>query len=232
VGSPLDLPSVQRRLCRKSVHGSTISPRTDNGTLEINWLALRPELVEGKAANCSTASGEREGRGEGYGRTEEMVYLEKINNFLNKILMILGSVAVLFLMALATVNVVLRFFFNAPYRGTYELVGFSGAIVIAFALGYTQKRKDHIVVDILTEKFPKRINRILDGINYFITMIFFALVSWQIFVWGVKISESGEVSETIKIIFHPFIYCVSFGFAVFSFTLIIDFLKNLRSKPG
>ncbi|MFB3886034.1 MAG: TRAP transporter small permease [Thermodesulfobacteriota bacterium] len=163
---------------------------------------------------------------------QEMVYLEKINQFLNKILMILGGVAVLFLMSLATVNVVLRFFFNAPYRGAYELVGFSGAIVIAFALGYTQRRKDHIVVDILTEKFPKRVNRILDGVNYLITMIFFALVSWQVFVWGMKVAKSGEVSETIKIVFHPFIYSVSLGFAVFSFTLLIDFLKNLRSKAG
>jgi len=159
-----------------------------------------------------------------------MNHLEQINIFLNKILMIIGSIAVLSLMSLATGNVVLRFFFNTPYRGAYEVVGFLGAIVIAFALGYTQKRKDHIVVDILTERFPKRINRILDAINYFITMIFFAIVSWQIFVWGIKIAKSGEVSETIKIIFHPFVYCVAVGFLVFSLTLLIDFLKSLQTK--
>ncbi len=156
--------------------------------------------------------------------------LDKINTFLNRILLIIGGVAVLALMSLATGNVVLRFFFNAPYRGAYEVVGFLGAIVIAFALGYTQKRKDHIVVDILTERFPKQVNRILDGINYLITTVFFAIVSWQVFVWGIKIAKSGEVSETIKIIFHPFVYCVGVGFAVFSLTLMIDFLKNLQSK--
>ena len=144
--------------------------------------------------------------------------------------MVVGSVAVLLLMSIATVNVCLRFFFNAPYRGAYELVGFLGAIVIAFALGYTQKRKDHIVVDILTEKFPKRVNRILDGINYLITTIFFSVVSWQVFIWGMKISKSGEVSETLKIIFHPFIFSVSLGFALFSFTLVIDFLKNFQRR--
>jgi hypothetical protein len=45
-----------------------------------------------------------------------------------------------------------------------------------------------------------------------------------------KISKSGEVSETLKIVFHPFIYCVAFGFAVFALTLIIDFIKNLKSE--
>jgi TRAP-type C4-dicarboxylate transport system permease small subunit len=160
-----------------------------------------------------------------------MDYLEKIDDFLNKILMVLGSVAVLLLMSVATVNAFLRIpYIKATWRGAYETVGFLGAIVIAFALGYTQKRKDHIVVDILTEKFPKRVNKILDGVNYFITTIFFAVVSWQVFVWGMKISKSGEVSETLKIVFHPVIYCVALGFAVFSLTLVIDFLKNLKGK--
>src|SRR5512147_810771 len=120
-----------------------------------------------------------------------MNYLKRVNDFLNKILMFLGSVAVLLLMSIATVNAFLRIpLIKSTWRGAYETVGFLGAIVIAFALGYTQKRKDHIVVDILTEKFPKKVNRVLDGISYFVTMIFFALVSWQVFVWGVKIWKS------------------------------------------
>ena len=159
-----------------------------------------------------------------------MNYLENINDFLNKILMFVGSLAVLFLMSLATVNVCLRFFLNAPYRGAYELVGFSGAIVIAFALGYTQKRKDHIVVDILTEKFPKRVIKVLNAISYFVMMIFFSIMAWQVLVWGVKIAKSGEVSETLKMMFHPVIFGVSFGFAVFSLTLLIDFLKAVLGR--
>jgi TRAP-type C4-dicarboxylate transport system permease small subunit len=155
-----------------------------------------------------------------------MRYLEAINIFLNKILMILGGVAVLALMALATGNVVLRLF-HLPFRGAYEIVSFLGAVVIAFALGYTQKRKDNIVVDILTAKFSKKVNRVLDGINYLVSTVFFSVVSWQIYKWGMKIWESHEVSETLKVIYHPFIFCVSFGFLVLSLTLIVDFLKTL-----
>ncbi len=155
-----------------------------------------------------------------------MKYLEALNNFLNKALMVIGGIAVLALMSLATGNVVLRIF-HIPFRGAYEIVSFLGAVVIAFALGYTQKRKDHIVVDILTDKFSPKTNRVLDGINYFVTMIFFAIISWQIYVWGIKIWESGELSETLKVIYHPFIFCVSLGFAVLSLTIFIDFVKTL-----
>jgi TRAP-type C4-dicarboxylate transport system permease small subunit len=155
-----------------------------------------------------------------------MKYLESINVFLNRLLLILGGIAVIMLMSLATVNVVLRIF-HIPYSGTYEMVSFLGAIVIAFALGYTQKRKDHIVVDILTERFSKQTNKVLNIISYGITMVFFAVVSWQIFIFGMTIWKSGEVSETLKIAYHPFIFGVSVGFAVLSLTIVIDFLKTI-----
>jgi TRAP-type C4-dicarboxylate transport system permease small subunit len=156
--------------------------------------------------------------------------LQKFLNVLNnKIMMILGGIAVLALMVLATGNVVLRIF-QAPFRGTYEIVGFLGAIVIAFALGYTQQRKDNIVVDILTERFSKEVNRRLDMINYFVTMIFFGIIAWQIIVWANKLVVGNEVSETLKIIFYPFVYAVAFGFVVFSFTLLVDFLQTVMNR--
>ena len=66
-----------------------------------------------------------------------MKYLDKLNDFLNKILIILGGIAVMALMLLATGNVVLRMF-GMPYRGAYEIVSFLGAVVIAFALGFNR----------------------------------------------------------------------------------------------
>ena len=44
------------RLCHKSVHGSTSSPRTDHSPLEISYLTVRPEPVEGQTANYDTVS--------------------------------------------------------------------------------------------------------------------------------------------------------------------------------
>ena len=155
-----------------------------------------------------------------------MKYLETVNDFLNKILMILGGIAVMALMLLATGNVILRIF-SMPYKGTYEIVSFLGAVVIAFALGFTQKRRDNIVVDILTNKYPKELQNLVDKIADLVIMIFFALVCWQIYVWGIKIVESREVSETLKIPFHPFVFAVAIGFAILSFTAFIDFLKKL-----
>ncbi len=155
-----------------------------------------------------------------------MKYLETFSNFLNKIAMILGGIACLALMLLATGNVVLRIF-HMPFRGTYEIVAFLGAIVIAFALGHTQKHRDHIVVDILSEKFPKKLQTVIEALSDLIIMIFFGIVSWQVYVWGMKIYESHEVSETLKIIFYPYVFAVAVGFALMCVTALIDVLKKL-----
>jgi TRAP-type C4-dicarboxylate transport system permease small subunit len=160
-----------------------------------------------------------------------MKYLDVLNDFLNKILMILGGIAVMALMLLATGNVVLRIL-NMPYKGTYEIVSFLGAVVIAFALGFTQKTKSNIVVDILTEKFSKELQNIIDKIADLIIMVFFGIACWQIYVWGIKICESQEVSETLKIPFYPFVFAVAIGFAVLSFTAFVDFLKKLFGEEA
>jgi TRAP-type C4-dicarboxylate transport system permease small subunit len=158
-----------------------------------------------------------------------MQSLEKLNQALNKWLLIIGGIAVLILMALATGNVLLRII-GLPFRGAYELVSFLGAVVTAFALGYTQKRKFNIVVDVLSDKFPPGAKRFLDAIGYLIALLFFAVIAWVILKWGLKIAASGEVSETLKIIHYPFIFCVALGFAVLSLTLLIDLLGTFRKK--
>jgi TRAP-type C4-dicarboxylate transport system permease small subunit len=155
-----------------------------------------------------------------------MKFIEQTLGFFNKIAIIIGGIAVLALMSLATINVCFRIF-GMPYRGTYELVSFLGAVVTAFALGFTQKRRSHIVVDILTDHYPEKLKRFVESIGFVISMVFFAIIAWVIFRWGLQIAHSGEVSETLKIIYYPFIFCVSIGFLILSFTLLVDFLNTL-----
>jgi TRAP-type C4-dicarboxylate transport system permease small subunit len=158
-----------------------------------------------------------------------MELLEKISKNLNRALMIIGGISVILVMLLAFSNVVLRIF-KIPFSGTYELVGFLGAAVIAMALGDTQIRKDHVMVDVLTRKFPEKVIKAIDGFKYLASMIFFSIVSWQLVKWGIIRIKTGEVSETLKIAYYPFVFCVAFGFIVLVLALLIDFLLLFRKK--
>ena len=139
--------------------------------------------------------------------------------------MIAGGVSLLALTLLATTNVALRIF-RVPASGTYEVVSFLGAIVTAGALGHTQKRKDHIVVDILSDKFPAPVKRVLDRVSYALILVFFSIVSWQTFVYGRRLMATGEVSEALKIAYYPFVFLVGFGFAVLALTAFLDLVET------
>jgi TRAP-type C4-dicarboxylate transport system permease small subunit len=152
--------------------------------------------------------------------------LERISELLRRVLMIAGGVSLLALTLLATLNVALRIF-QVPVSGTYEVVSFLGAIVTAGALGYTQKRKDHIVVDILSEKFPVPVKRVLDRASYCLILVFFSIVSWQTFVYGKRLLRTGELSETLKFAYYPFVFLVSAGFAVLALTILLDLLETV-----
>jgi TRAP-type C4-dicarboxylate transport system permease small subunit len=158
-----------------------------------------------------------------------MLFLIKFNTYLIKIFTFFSGLAIVVLTGIAAANMLLRVIY-VPINGSYELIGFCGAVATGFAFGYTQVRKDHIIVTIFTDKFSPKTNKVLDGLNYFVNMIFFFIVSRETLKWGFKIAQTGELSETLKIIYHPFIYCLSLGFAVLSFTLLIDFLKVLWGK--
>jgi len=158
-----------------------------------------------------------------------MKYLDYATDVINKVLLVLGGVAVLALMLLATGNVTLRIF-HIPFRGTYEIVSFLGAIVISFALGYTLKKRDHIVVDIISDKFPESLKKVIDIFADICIAVFFAIVAWQMYVWGMKIWDENEVSETLKIVYYPFVFACALGFAAISVSALVDFLKKIIGR--
>lgn len=155
--------------------------------------------------------------------------LERFSELLRRLLMVAGGVSLLALTLLATMNVVLRMF-QVPVSGTYEIVSFLGAVVTAGALGYTQKRKDHIVVDILSDRFPAPVKRVLDRVSYALILVFFAIVSWQTFVYGKRLMSTGEMSETLKIPYYPFVFLVSLGFVVLALTVLLDLIETVWTR--
>lgn len=152
--------------------------------------------------------------------------LDKVSNFLNQALLWIAGFALVSMILMTGANIVIRIFWM-PIRGTYELMGYFGAVVTAFALGYTQLGRGHIAVDILVLRFSERTQRILNGINYFICMVFFAIVAWQIAKYATTLWKTGEVTETLRIIYYPFTYGVSLGCFVLALVLLVDLLKLL-----
>jgi len=157
--------------------------------------------------------------------------LERITRFLNQMFMLIAGVFLIAMIFLTCANVFFRLVW-VPVSGTFELMGYFGAVLTALALGYTQIKRGHISVDIVVLGFSKTGQRVLTIINDAICMVFFAVVSWQIAKYAKTLWRTGEVTETLQIIYYPFTYGVALGCAVLSLVFLTDFLKQIQGRTG
>lgn len=152
--------------------------------------------------------------------------MEKISLYLNRAMVLIGGIFLVGMVILTNANIIFREVW-VPIRGTFELMGFFGAVVAAFALGYTQIKRGHISVDVLINTFPEKIKRILRAVNSVACMLFFSLLAWQLTIKATTLLDTGEVTETLRIIYYPFIYGVAFGCAVLSLVFLTDFIRSI-----
>lgn len=161
-----------------------------------------------------------------------MDLLIRVNKFLNKLLTLTGGVFLLGMIILTCANIFIRQFY-IPIRGTFELMGYAGAVVTAFALGYTQFTNGHISVDVLVNSYPKFLKRVVGLINHAVCCVFAAFMAWHVLMKAFTLKNAGELSETLNIIYYPFTYAVAFGCLVLALALATDFLKALLpAKEG
>jgi TRAP-type C4-dicarboxylate transport system permease small subunit len=158
-------------------------------------------------------------------------FLERVSNKLSKWFSWIGGIALLSLTGIACANMLMRPL-GIPITGAYELVGFFGALVVALPLGYAQINRSHISVDILATRYSTRTKKIMNAISSFLCMIFFILVAWETADYATAIWKRGETSETLRIIYHPFVYLVALCCLLLSFVLLVDFLKSLIPVKG
>ncbi|HTY22115.1 MAG TPA: TRAP transporter small permease [Desulfomonilaceae bacterium] len=158
-----------------------------------------------------------------------MEALNKVNEWFNGALTFLGGLALVLMTLISCVNMVLRLFGHA-LASSFELVSFLGALTVALPLGYTQIKKSHIAVDILSSTFSPGSRRIVVGISLVLGIILFSVAAWQVGAYAEILRRTGEVSETLRLSYYPFAYGVAIACGSMTFSLLVDLISML-AKP-
>lgn len=135
--------------------------------------------------------------------------------------------ALVSMMVLTCCDVILRFF-RHPIPGTYEIVGLLGTVVISFSLAYTTAQKGHIAVEFVVQRFTRKTQNIIDSTNDLLSLILFAIITWQSTLYGFDLKQSGEVSLTVQFPIHPFVFGISLGCGMVCLVLAMDLYKSFR----
>ena len=146
---------------------------------------------------------------------------------LSQVLSFSAAAILAVMMFLTALDVCLRYFFNRPLAGAFELVGYMMAILVPFSIAYCYQERGHIVVDLFMEKFRKKTRLGVDIITVFLTMIFTALIAWQNVIHFFEVKHSGLTSSVLSIPEYPFISPTAVAFATASLILFVRLLESI-----
>lgn len=144
----------------------------------------------------------------------------KLSRWMN----VIAGVALTFMILLTVADVILRSF-RSPIVGTYELVAFSGAVVIGFSIPITSWLKGHIYVDFFILKLPQTGRKIFNIVTKCLGIGLFLIISSNLMILGMDLYKSGEVSPTLHVPFYLIIYGIGICCFFQCLVLLCDIVK-------
>jgi len=159
--------------------------------------------------------------------------INKLLSFLSKIMGIVASLAVLILLIVTTLDVLLLKIFASPIPGASELIAvFMPFVVFGFLLE-TQRKKQHITVDLITSKITNpKIKQIFDIFINLVCMLLILTITWFIVPQALRSTAMREhVSGLIP---YPVFYAklfTAFVFCLVTVQSIIILAMSIINKP-
>jgi len=146
---------------------------------------------------------------------------------------ILAGVCFFSVMALVLANIIMRNLFSMPILGTVEIVGLLVATGLGLALANCEMSDGHIGMDLNLDKLlSKGTQKVIEIVSYVISLSFWAIVVWRLFVYASTSFANGRVTPTASIPLYPFIFVL--GFNVFCLCVAIGYklVRNIREMSA
>jgi TRAP-type C4-dicarboxylate transport system permease small subunit len=138
--------------------------------------------------------------------------------------------ALMFLiMAAMTADVVGRYFFNAPIKGSYELIGLAMGAVIFLGLPLCTARGEHICVDLFDRWFSTRARRLAQQVtvNTLGAATFF-FISWRLAIEAMNYARNNEVTMITRVPFSALAWLESVLIGIAGVMFVVRLVKALR----
>lgn len=155
--------------------------------------------------------------------------IEAVIYRINKAAALVASIVLAAMMLLTVADVIGRYFFSKPIRGTWELVGLLLVCAGTWGWGYCQMDKGHVSVTVIIDRLPRKIQAIIRSVTYLIGFVGFSLLCWRMCLRTIKFINlpSGGLTETLEIPYYPFMLVLVIGAGIMALILLIDLLHSL-----
>lgn len=138
---------------------------------------------------------------------------------------VIGSIGLIAMMLLVTVDVAGRFFLDKALIGAYELVEYLMIIVIFLGIPYGQVNKQHVNVELVTAMLKGRVRAAVESITYLATIIIAVLLSWASVMQTNAIWKAKQSSQVLLIPQWPIATIMAIGCISYTLALLVDFFR-------
>ncbi|UCD29287.1 MAG: TRAP transporter small permease [Planctomycetota bacterium] len=142
---------------------------------------------------------------------------------------VVAAAVLAFMMLLTVADVIGRYFFSRPIKGTWELVGLLLVCAGTWGLAYCQIEKAHISITIMYDLFSRRVRAGMSAFACLIGLGGFSFISWQTFVLAKKyfLLPKMDETDTLGLPFSPFILLLSIGAGMMALILVVDVVRYI-----
>ncbi|MFN3890189.1 MAG: TRAP transporter small permease [Beijerinckiaceae bacterium] len=139
---------------------------------------------------------------------------------------LLAGVFLLLLMAFTVLDVVMRYFFNAPFRGSLESTEFAMAVIVFLGLAYCGWAGGHIGVDLFEKLLEKPSMRFVPVMVHLAGAALFAVIAYQ--VVNETLHAWTQATNMLRVPHWPFRLVAAFGSGLFAIVLLIHAVQAAR----
>jgi TRAP-type C4-dicarboxylate transport system permease small subunit len=134
-----------------------------------------------------------------------------------------------FMMLVTLADVAMRYI-GRPIVGSMELISFTSAVVIGFAIPYTSWTKGHIIVDFLMEMLSPKSVRILRIITRCLGIALFLFAAYNFIAYGLDLIRSKEVTPGLRIPYYPITFGLALSCLLQTLTLVCDLITTVKEE--
>lgn len=141
----------------------------------------------------------------------------------------LGATVIFLMMMVVTVAVVSRAL-GSPIVGDVEIVQLLMVVVIMMALGGVESEKGHVSIGLIVDRFPPRVQALLDVLAVVLTVLVTFTVSLVHFrVAWTYLTERPFSSDLLSIPLYPFKIIIAIGFLLWGLEALNHLPKALQA---
>jgi TRAP-type C4-dicarboxylate transport system permease small subunit len=135
--------------------------------------------------------------------------IARLDRGLEPLLGVAAGVLLFCMMSVTFVDVVLRYLFNAPLRGSFEVTELMLVVLIFAALPLVSRREEHVVMDFLDRYIGPRLYRLLRALEHVLSAAVMSGLSWLLWQRASKLAAYGDTTSVLRIQLAPFVYAIA-----------------------